>query len=62
MNLPNTIKNSVLRKQSPAVSTICLILTIKVDSEQGEVKGIKSCLQCVEEAGPEVKQYILYYV
>ena len=59
---PLVIQNSALRKQSPAVSTICLILTIKVDGKQGEVKGIKSYLQCVEGAGPKVKQYILYYV
>ena len=57
-----TIQNSALSKQSPAVSTICRILTIEVDGELGKVKGIKSYLQCVEGAGPEVKEYILYYI
>ena len=55
------MQNSVLSKQSAAVNTICLILTIKVDGELGKVKGIKSYLQWVEGAGPEVIQYILYY-
>ena len=57
-----TIQNSALSKQSPAVSTICRILTIEVDGKLGKVKGIKSYLQCVEGAGPEVKEYILYYI
>ena len=56
------MQNSEVSKQSAAVNTICLVLTIEVDSELGKVKGIKSYLQCVEGAGPEVIQYILYYV
>ena len=56
------IQNSALSKQSPAVRTICPILTIKVDGERGKVKGTKSYLKCLEGAGPEAKQYILYYV
>ena len=39
------MQNSALSKQSAAVNTICLILTIKVDGELGKVKGIKSYLQ-----------------
>jgi hypothetical protein len=56
------MQNSALSKLSAAVSTICLILTIEVDGELGKVKGIKSYLECVEGAGPEVIQYILYSV
>ena len=56
------MQNSARSKQSAAVNTTCLILTIKVDGELGKVKGIKSYLQCVEGAGPEVIQYILYYI
>ena len=56
------MQNSALSKQSAAVNTICLIQTIEVDCELGKVKGIKSYLQCVERAGPKVKQYILYYI
>ena len=56
------MQNSALGKQSAAVNTICLILTIEVDGELGKVKGIKSYLQGVEGAGPEVIQYILYYI
>ena len=57
-----TMQNSALSKQSAAVSTICLILTIEVDGELGKVKGIKSYLHCVKGARPEVMQYILYYL
>ena len=39
-----------------------LILTIEVDGELGKVKKIKSHLQWVEGAGPEVIQYIVYYI
>ena len=39
------MQNSALSKQSTAVNTICLILTIEVDGELGKVKGIKSYLQ-----------------
>ena len=56
------MQNSALSKQSAAVNTMYLILTIEVDGELGKVKGIKSYLQCVEGAGPEVIQYILYYI
>jgi hypothetical protein len=34
-----------LSKQSAAVNTMCLNLTIKVDGELGNVKGMKSYLQ-----------------
>ena len=54
------MQNSALSKQSAAVNTICLILTIEVDGELGKVKGIKSYLQCVEVARPEVIQYTPY--
>ena len=56
------MQNSALSKQSAAVNTICLILTIEVDGELGKVKGIKSYLQCVEGARPEVIEYTLYYI
>ena len=56
------MQNSVLSKQSAADNTICLILTIEVDGQLGKVKGIKSYLQFVEGAGPEVIQYILFYI
>ena len=56
------MQNSALNKQSTWVNTICLILTIEVDGKLGKVKGIKSYLKCVEEAGPEAIQYILYYI
>ena len=57
-----TMQNSALSKQSAAVNTICFIMTIKADGELGKVKEIKSYLQCVEGAGPEVIQYIAYYI
>ena len=58
-----SMQTSALSKQSAAVSTICLILIIEVDGELGKVKGkVKSYLKCVEGAGPEVIQYILYFI
>ena len=39
------MQNSALRKQSAAVNTISLILTIEVDSELGKVKGIRSAVR-----------------
>ena len=56
------MQNFALSKQSTAVNTICLILTIKVDGQLGKVKWIKSYSQLVEGAGSEVEQYILYYI
>ena len=38
------MQNSALSKQSAAVKTMYLILTIEVDGELGKVKGIKSYL------------------
>ena len=56
------MQNSALSKQSAAVNTTCLILAIEVEGELGKVKGIKSYVHCVEGAGSEVIQYILYYI
>ena len=50
--------NSALSKQSAAVSAIWLIVTIEVDRELGKVKGIKSYLQCVKGARPDVIQSV----
>ena len=43
------IQNSALSKQSAAVNTICLVLTIEADGELGKVNGIKSYLGTLQK-------------